>query len=632
MTTPAVVEIQGDSSHLQAALKASAQAMKTVEAETAAMGSQFQNATTEIGKTADALNNKLSGGKSAAGLTSIKAESGKLSDMLKQVAKDADLAAGGIVNGMGGVTAIKAAGAIGLGITSVTTALTGFNNMAVAAFSKYGEEGAAAASKVSTAFDELMGVFTDAVVGQSNVTQAGDMLAGAWKNVKDAATFALAPIKLLSEAFFALTGTTDSNTGAIDDNAAALRALQKVQNKTADETKKVEGQIASATRLADERLGRTIKIRREDYEATTKQMEAAKANLEVSAKSNLALELYQTNIKNLGNTNATAMALVMGRDANGNILPDLSNKIMNQSMAQANELLSDKSKILERLTPEQQMQYYTLDQAINKSFDEVLALEAVTQATKDADAAKREADANARARRAAAAADKPAPEVGAEGEITADPEKLKLFKDAYSAIGQAIRDATFESDEYGVQLEKTGAMEIAMLAARGATYLATNKAIVESDAEANKKMNEAMEERLSAAAKAGYKSMMMQIGQSKTLAEAATSAIGGVVSALGDEFMIRSSAAYLAADPVAGTGYLALAGGAYALAGALGSKKGPVADAPATASAGKDYGKIENTTYSLRVDAQFADGESISRRFAQMHEGARQRGLIAVPA
>jgi hypothetical protein len=161
---------------------------------------------------------------------------------------------------------------------------------------------------------------------------------------------------------------------------------------------------------------------------------------------------------------------------------------------------------------------------------------------------------------------------------------------------------------------------------------ATTKGIVEADTEANTQMDKAMEDRLASAAKAGYKSMMMQIGQAKTLAEAATSAIGGIVSALGDEFMIRSTAAYLAADPAAGTGYLALAGGAYALAGALGSKKGPVADTPATASASADYGKTENTTYSLRVDAQFADGESISRRFAQMHEGARQRGLIAVPA
>lgn len=632
MTTPAVVEIQGDSSHLQAALKASAQAMKTVEAETAAMGSQFQQATAEIGKTADALNNKLSGGKSAAGLTSIKAESGKLSDMLKQVAKDADLAAGGIVNGMGGVSAIKAAGAIGLGITSVTTALTGFNNMAVAAFQRYGDEGNAAASKVSTAFDELMGVFTDAVVGQSNVTQAGDMLAGAWKNVKDAATFALAPIKLLSEAFFALTGTTDSNTGAIDDNAAALRALQKVQNKTADETKKVEGQIASATRLADERLGRTIKIRREDYEATTKQMEAAKANLEVSAKSNLALELYQTNIKNLGNTNATAMALVMGRDQNGNILPDLSNKIMNDSMAQANALLTDKTKILERLTPEQQMQYYTLDQAINKSFDEVLALEAVTQATKDADAAKREADANARARRAAAAADKPAPEVGAEGEITADPAKIQAVATAYKAIGDAIGDATFNVKQYidfgELAKNKTDAFQAAILS----VHKATTTAIVDADAEANNKMNEAMRTRFAETAKASYKSMMLQIGQAKTFADAMTSAVGAIVSALGDEFMIRSTAAFLSGNVPGGAGYLALAGVAYAAAGKLGSKAGPTVDAPPTASAGKDYGKTENTTYSLRVDAQFADGESISRRFAQMHEGARQRGLIAVPA
>lgn len=630
MTTPAVVQISGDSSQLQAALKASAQAMKVVEAETAAMGSQFQQATTEIGKTADALNNKLSGGKSAAGLTSIKAESGKLSDMLKQVAKDADLAAGGIVNGMGGVSAIKAAGAIGLGITGVTTALTGFNSMAVAAFQRYGDEGNAAASKVSKAFDELMGVFTDAVVGQSNVTQAGDMLAGAWKNVKDAATFALAPIKLLTEGFFKLTSSADDNTGAVDDNAAALKALQKVQGTTAESVAKTEGKIAAATRIADERLGRTIKIRRENYEAQTKEITAGITHLDAIGRTNIALERYKINVDELGKTNP--MALVMGRDEKGNILPELSANIMNKSMAEANDLIKDRTVLLKALTPEQQMQYITLDLAARKTFDSVLATEAQTKAVNDQAAAERQADAERRARRASAASEPAAPVLGAEGEIVVDAAAVQRVAKAYDAIGEAIANATTNIQEYTANGELALAREDAVAAAILGIHKGKNKGIVEADAEANKKMDEAMEERLGAAAKAGYKSMMMQIGQSKTLAEAATSAIGGVVSALGDEFMIRSSAAYLAADPVAGTGYLALAGGAYALAGALGSKKGPVADAPATASAGKDYGKTENTTYSLRVDAQFADGESISRRFAQMHEGARQRGLIAVPA
>ena len=631
MTTPAVVEISGDSSKLQAALKASAQAMKTVEAETAAMGNQFQQATAEIGKTADALNNKLSGGKSAAGLTSIKAESGKLSDMLKQVAKDADTAAGGIVNGMGGVAAIKAAGAIGLGITTVTTALTGFNSMAVAAFQRYGDEGNAAASKVSTAFDELMGVFTDAIVGQSNVTQAGDMLTGAWKNLKDAATFALAPIKLLTEGFFKLTSTADDNTGAVDDNAAALRALQKVQGTTAESTEKTEGKIAAATRIADERLGRTIKIRRENYEAQTKEMEAGIAQLDGIGRTNIALERYKINIDNLGKTNP--MALVMGRDENGKILPDLSNKIMNQSMAEANDLIQDKTVLLKALTPEQQMQYITLDAATKKTFDSVLATEAQTKAIKDQEAAAREADANRRARRAAAASETaPAPALGAEGEITLDPAKVKATADAVSLLESAWRSAKYGANYYIETGQLIEAQDNAVMKAILGVHKSTDKAIVESNTEANAQMDAAMRTRFAETAKASYKSMMLQIGQAKTFSEAMTASVGTIVSALGDEFMIRSTAAFLAGNPVVGGGYIALAGLAYAAAGKLGSKAGPTADTPPTASAGASYDRTENTTYSLRVDAQFADGESISRRFAQMHEGARQRGLIAVPA
>lgn len=629
MTTPAVVEIQGDSSHLQAALKASAQAMKAVETETAAMGRQFQDATAEIGKTADALTNKLSGAKSG-GLSATKAEAGKLTDMLKQVAKDADLAAGSIVDGLGGVPAIKAAGAISLGVTGVTAALSGFNNMAVAAFSRYGDEGQAAASLVSSAFDDLTGVFADAVIGQENVTQAGNMLAGAWNNLKDAATFALAPLKLLSEGFFSLTGTTDNSTAAIDDNAAALKALQRVQGTTAENTKKVEGDLAAANRMANERLGKTLEVRKQDYDAQTKQLEAGRESLRQIAIGNAAIQDFDASVKNLGKTPASAMQLVMGRDENGKLLPELEDNLMAKSVARATAALEDNAKVLEYLNPLQREEFQNISAGISKTFESVIATEKATQASKDAEAQARAEAAARRAIRREAKQDEP--ELGVEGQITVDPSKLQAVAKGYKAIGDAIADATNQVKQYIDFGELDKNRTEAFQAARLAVHKSTNTAIVESDKTANDAMNKALHDRLTEAAKAGYKSMMTQIGQAKTVEEAARGAIGGIVSALGDEFMIRAGAAFLTGNIPGGVGFTALAGGAYALAGALGSKKGPAAETPPTASAGANYEKTENVTYSLRVDAQFADGESIARRFAQMHEGARQRGLIAVPA
>jgi hypothetical protein len=65
----------------------------------------------------------------------------------------------------------------------------------------------------------------------------------------------------------------------------------------------------------------------------------------------------------------------------------------------------------------------------------------------------------------------------------------------------------------------------------------------------------------------------------------------------------------------------------YTIAAALGGDKKANAGPPTERAQ-----PVQNYAYNLRIDASFADSESISRRFAQMQEGARQRGLITAAA
>jgi HAMP domain-containing protein len=116
----------------------------------------------------------------------------------------------------------------------------------------------------------------------------------------------------------------------------------------------------------------------------------------------------------------------------------------------------------------------------------------------------------------------------------------------------------------------------------------------------------------------------------KVAAEMARKAIGDAISAKGDEAMAQAAIYAASFNPMAIP--MAAAGvAAYAAAAALGSsaKKSssgtPASAAPAQAAP-------VNTSFNLRVDAAFADGESIARQFAMMQRSAQRRGLVPVGA
>ena len=65
------------------------------------------------------------------------------------------------------------------------------------------------------------------------------------------------------------------------------------------------------------------------------------------------------------------------------------------------------------------------------------------------------------------------------------------------------------------------------------------------------------------------------------------------------------------------------------LAYAAAAKLAPSEKTKTTPPAAVTYGaSTSNVSYNLRVDATFADGESVARRFAEMQQGAQRRGLI----
>jgi hypothetical protein len=139
-----------------------------------------------------------------------------------------------------------------------------------------------------------------------------------------------------------------------------------------------------------------------------------------------------------------------------------------------------------------------------------------------------------------------------------------------------------------------------------------------------------------------YKATLTEYGQlagqqfaagekaSKVAEKMARKAVGGQISALGDQAMAQAAIYAAALNPLAIP--MAAAGvAAYAAAAALGSDaKKATASTPAAAA--PVQAAPVNTSFNLRVDAAFADGESIARQFAMMQQSAQRRGLVPAGA
>jgi hypothetical protein len=111
--------------------------------------------------------------------------------------------------------------------------------------------------------------------------------------------------------------------------------------------------------------------------------------------------------------------------------------------------------------------------------------------------------------------------------------------------------------------------------------------------------------------------------KSKTAAQRATAA---VVQGLGDMAMVKSGLAAAAGNFGEAAAFSVIGTLAYGVAAKLAPSEKTKTTAPAAANTGG--GSTTNTSYNLRVDAAFADGESVARRFAEMQQGAQRRGLI----
>lgn len=553
-------------------------------------------------------------------LDGVKTEARKLSDQLREVTDSADIAAGQLIEKFGGPQAIKAIAGVTAGLAAAKQVSDTFLDSAESLFKSFGDEGVKVWDEVEKSLFAVKGAFAEAVLGGGSMEEMGAKLKVMFETVADVVNFLLAPVRLLANIFWALRGDTDDLTGATDRYNTALGqtiTLQEQASKTAI-AQSINVKQLYAQALAD--LG---------YQEIAAQDAALQS-----------ADNYQAGLQEaLGKAASTASKIL----AEGAIY-----------VQDERDRFEDIILSLEESPEQMRLAYGALAKA--GMIEEIKQIEVLRQAR---DAALARAKGNGTA--------EPAAQVGggaaaaAKGAIDETVYVLDLLNGKYQLLTQTQADTILatetmlgESSNRLVEMKRSEYEEmqriavdhdLAMVAieterqqhaeeaaaanadAFGAAMAAISRAQVAAKVEADSEIwrvdKQTKTLMFDLAVSQNAKMVAMSIAANKSMAEVARAAIGNVISGLGDKAMMEAGEAAVAGNFAQASGYAVVGTTMYTVAAALGAQKKPNAGPPT-----ERQQPVQNYAYNLRIDAAFADSESISRRFAQMQEGARQRGLI----
>jgi len=610
-------------------------------------------------------------GKSAG---TVKVEAKKLSDQLKEVADDADKAAGALAQKLGGPGAIKAIAGVGAAMGIAKAGVEAFLDSSENLFKSYGDAGQKVWDDTEKSLFAVKGAFAEAVLGGGSMEEMGARLKGIFDGVKIVMDAILSPLRLVASTLWDISRassavTTERARGLEIDNQYAL-AIGAITNATNLEKESVDALLVS---LGDVFMSKQQSAALE-YSTTLQKLDNAIANnreareFRANAAADLAAaQAVEAEIKaGLGAYMAQAMREVKS--------PDSSRRVAMLSYEErARELLAADQSFQAQLRLTTNAARDNAYRSMNVASAAELAQEAVLL-TKREEYVQKAAELQfliMNPPKAASTSSAPAKPAGAEDpiafarmyggalqELTA--ESVAAIQASEVAYGESTTSVITTTRS---KLDTMLADNAAALAAKEAqesesmNRLADAKAKrAEEDAaivsarsaaayqfevdEANKKI--ALAEQTAAAEAASFAKLkgdlytltvnnsakMLAVDlqdkeKSKTAAQRATAA---VIQGLGDMAMVKSGLAAAAGNFAEAAGFSVVGTLAYGIAAKLAPSEKTKTTAPAAATGGG--GGTTNTSYNLRVDAAFADGESVARRFAEMQQGAQRRGLI----
>ena len=555
------------------------------------------------------------------GIDDVKQSAGKLSDQLREVADDADAAAGALVQKLGGPGAIKAIAGVTAGFAIAKQGVEAFLDSAENLFKSYGEEGQKVWDDTEKSLFAIKGAFAEAVLGGGDMEEMGRKLKLMFETAADVINFLLTPVRMLANLLWALRGDTDDATAATDKLNEAMVNTAKAQATAAAAVAQRSGDIKALYNQALRDIGKEqvaeqdAQLAKADaYRAGFQDLlgesalKAAKILAEGSIYVQDNIDTYEAAILELGDSPA-ATAKAMALFAAAGLEKELG-MVMALHQASVEALKKSTGEGQDTSAPR------GTGGAVRTKEAEDLMLkvqdlgDGMFKILTDAEAAAMQAAADAAGNTATVYYEMKQSEYATLEAMKADHDyamlatntlydnaRLKAEEDR-----KAAEEAT-KAAEDAKELKRVDDLE----KAKAATILKAKQVVFDLTITQNAKM-------LAAA-----------IVAEKSASDIARAAMGNVASGLGDLAMIKSGA-YAAEGLFPQAAGMAVVGTtAYTIAGLLGADKKANAGPPTES---KREQPVQNYAYNLRVDAAFADSESISRRFAQMQEGARARGLV----
>ena len=186
-------------------------------------------------------------------MTKLESEGKKLTDQLRDVADSADVAAGKLVNKIGGPTAIKAIAGVGAAFAGAGVALDALSSSMNAFYATQGDEGAKAMADIDKALNELASTLFTAVMGTDDMEEITRTLISGIETLTAVVDVLLIPLRFLGDILKLLRDFGNENADATrkqNDELIKLQATQALMKKSYDSNQTaIEGNLKAVRAL-----------------------------------------------------------------------------------------------------------------------------------------------------------------------------------------------------------------------------------------------------------------------------------------------------------------------------------------------------------------------------------------------
>jgi hypothetical protein len=524
----------------------------------------------------------------------------KLSDQLKEVGDQADIAAGNLVNKLGGPGAIKAIGGATIAFAAAQQGVQMFLDSSEKLFRAYGEEGQAVWDDLEKQLFDIQGAFAKAVLQTDDMYVAAGRLYAALQLIKDMSAQAVDSFIIAINILRKIPGTFadslekmglfEAFDAMAQEGEARARELTANMEKVNKSFEKPVAAAKTLTETVDEMTKSYAGLAGSAENVEEKQRKQALANIDNTVKQVEALALLQNMADNMSGDNVGGLTDAQFEQLER--LGKLREQIVAEGEKKGTPAATGGGGGGKEKTPEE-IRKENLDK-LNASLQARLAeKEALAELRAENDANERE---------------------------LAD-EALKRAVERMEEETNRKMEAIKRVNDFAAQMLEEHNAE---LHAQGKLTEEEQKAL---DEERLKAVQDRTAQELSMYMQTAGKQIALGKLSAKAAADMARSQLGNVIIGLGDKAMAEAGILAAGLNPMAIP--MAAAGvAAYAIGNAMMPTAKPSGTTPATEKAEAAAPASNNYAFNLRVDSVFADGESVARQFAMMQESARQRGLL----